>query len=323
MKMKKTLKVTFIVLSLMTLIIVVDFSYSRLQHLSQAVELVQIPDVKTFVDNRRYFNVGAYNIAHGRGNIAGDSNWQKGTKEDMLLHLDKIAEQIQFQNLDIVVLNEVDFSAAWTFHLDQAAYIARKAGYAYCVEQNNIDVSFPFYNFRFGNAILSRYPVTEMKFLKFKALSRWEDTFAGNHDGVLATLQTPYGSLGVVAVHLEYRNESTRVLATREILKECEAIGYPVIAAGDFNSTPSGFPKSRKSPEGENAIDLLLTDFQCDNKIKPQANYFTFPSKKTVQIIDWVMVKGNIQSFDSKVIESNLSDHQMIISKLKIIEKLR
>jgi len=73
-----------------------------------------------------------------------------------------------------VVLNEADFDATWSGGINQAQWIAKHAGYPYHVEQRNYDVSLPFFKPRFGNAILSRWPILDAEQIELPAVSKWE-----------------------------------------------------------------------------------------------------------------------------------------------------
>lgn len=269
------------------------------------------------------FRIGSFNIAHARGGEIGASNWQNRTKKDYLRHLNDIASQIKEARLDIIILNEVDFLAAWSFNINQASYIAEKAGYPNVVEQRNMDFAFPFYDFKFGNAILSRYPVIESKYIDFQPYSKLEDIFAGNHDGVLSILQTPLGKIGVIAVHLEYRNEDSRVLAVHQLKEISDNTIVPIVAAGDFNSSPVGYPGSQKTLSGKNALTYFLNKggFQTHPGVTNDPKNFTFPSGQPKKVIDWIVEKGNLKFVDVHVVRSMLSDHSMIVSSL-LVDKI-
>lgn len=253
--------------------------------------------------------LAAYNIAHGRGGKLGAGNWQDRTKPEYLKHLDRIAEQINAENPDVLVLNEVDFDAAWSFHVNQARHIAERCGYRFVLEQNNVDVSFPFYRFRFGNAVLSRFPIRRHEFLDFPPLSKWEDVFAGNHDGVYCEIETPRGPVGLFAVHLEHRSESFRLRCARKIGERASRGGSAVLAMGDFNSIPTG-----------DAMTYLLGEggfvAYVGSPVAPRD--YTFPSQRPERVIDWIIARGARRFSRAHTVYSGLSDHLMVVSELAI-----
>lgn len=321
-KIHKYVKTTLIILAVIIALVLVWYATVRIISSSYAVKSYEL-SLKmadfAFLD-KSTLSIGSFNIAHARGGKTGASNWQDQTKEEILQHLRNIASQIEDAQLDVIVLNEVDFSSTWSFNVNQASYIAEQAGYPYVVEQKNMDISFPFYEFKFGNAILSRYPVVESNSIVFSPYSKWEAVLAGNHNGVLSILQTPLGRVGVVAIHLEYRSEEIRVQAANQIKSIGEKSEFPIVAAGDFNSTPITFSGAEITSAGLNALSCLLgqAGFQAPSIIKNETEHFTFPTQKPLRIIDWILEKGRLQTIDWRVVRSNLSDHFLVTSVLKV-----
>ncbi len=219
-----------------------------------------------------------------------------------------------------MVLNETDFNSAWSYNVNQARYIAEKCGYSHILEQINMDVNFPFYRLCFGNAVLSRYPLKNAQFLNFPPRSGWEDFFAGNHDGVFCEARTPFGPVGIFAVHLEYRSETVRQACVRMIAETGDNYSFPVIALGDFNSTLPGLPGAKQAKKEKKAMYYLLGEggFTASlslDKIGPE--HYTFPSEKPATLIDWITGKG-IRSFSgAKNIKSRLSDHLMVTAEVE------
>jgi len=259
--------------------------------------------------------VATFNIAHARGGEFGASNWTGASKEQVRSRLAKIARQVAGAGVDVLVLNEVDFDASWSRSIDQAAEIARRAGFSYVAEQRNIDVTLPLRTFRFGNAILSRYPIANARAVRFPPLSPVEAALAGNHDGLVAEVHTPIGRVSVVAVHLEYRSEDVRLQCARILKTLAEAGAYPVIAMGDFNSIP-GFAGKHPGyvPPPETAVDLLLRSGTLAVSEAPLdwARYLTFPSARPDRAIDWILTSPGLEQGVPTVIQSDLSDHLMV-----------
>lgn len=255
--------------------------------------------------------VATFNIAHGRGGAFGASNWQDRSRDDLIEHLRAIGSQLRRSDADVVVLNEVDFSASWSFHVNQAEFLARDAGYRFVAEQRNLDFAVPFYSFRFGNAILSRFPLSDVEFVDLPALSRWEDLAAGNHDALFAVAETTLGPVGIAALHLEYRSEAVRVQAVEAMLARLDNSYDPVVLAGDLNSSPKGYPGSQRSEAGHNAVDLLLGRGFLPGKTTP-----TFPSERPEFTIDWVLSRGGLGEIRAETIQADLSDHLMVVATL-------
>jgi endonuclease/exonuclease/phosphatase family metal-dependent hydrolase len=259
--------------------------------------------------------VGTFNIAHARGGEFGASNWTGASREEVRSRLAKIARQVADAGVEILVLNEVDFDASWSRSIDQAAEIARQAGFGYVVEQRNIDVALPLRTFRFGNAILSRYPIAAAQAVHFPPFSKWEAVLAGNHDGVVAEVLTPMGRISVLAVHLEYRSEEVRLQCARIVKTLAAESSYPWIAMGDFNSLPSF---ARKHPgylqPAENAVDFLLSSgaLSISAAAVDWQQYVTFPSAQPDRAIDWILTSPDLEQGVPTVLPSDLSDHLMV-----------
>ena len=164
------------------------------------------------------------------------------------------------------MLNEVDFDSVWFGHLNQAELIAREAGFPFWAEQRNIDMALPFIRIRYGNAMLSRYPILAARRLPFAGHHALETIFLGKKQGLVCTVDLSGAHrLRVLAVHLEHRLEARRLRAAYLIDEERLASTVPLIAAGDFNPPSSLSPGHSRRP-GTNGTILAarpggLSDF--------------------------------------------------------------
>lgn len=268
--------------------------------------------------------VGCYNIAHGRGGKLGSSNWDGGDRAAKLERLKRIAELLKNADLDIVVLNEADFSSFWSGHTDQARLIAREAGYRYIVEQRNIDAAIPFVSLRFGNAILSRLPLSDATFLDYPHPSRLQALLMGGvKDGAAATVTLPDGrKFQVVAVHLPLGGETYRHSSAKLFMDLQRQSSLPMIAMGDFNSTAKGWPGHDADATGHNCVETLLESDRWSTffeRATVNAECFTFPSEKPSRRIDWIFVSSPWRLQDKTVVPSDLSDHLPIISTIVML----
>lgn len=265
--------------------------------------------------------VGCYNIAVGRGGKFGAMNWEGGDRDTKIDRVRQIGQLLKTAQLDVVVLNEVDFSSFWSGHIDQAQLIAREAGYPYLVEQRNIDVAIPFCRIQSGNAILSRYPIIKARFVDFPNPSRLQELLGGDTKyGVVCTLELPQDEqIRVFAVHLTVHGEAFRVASVRKILEVYQESEIPLIALGDFNAAPTGYPQFYEDSEGNNAIDLLMQSQQFSTSpsgLPANPHDFTFPSEHPDRVIDWIFVSPPWQLTQKRVLTSDLSDHLPVIARL-------
>lgn len=288
-----------------------------------AVKLIRLNEKSPSnqADVKQELRVGCYNIAHGRGGRLGTKSWEGGDRATKIDRVREIGRMLKDAQMDIVVLNEVDFSSFWSGHFDQAKVIAQEAGYSYLAEQRNADIAIPFCSVRFGNAILSRYPISETRFIKFPNSSRIQELFGGDTKyGLLCTVDLPGGdSIRVFAVHLTVHSEALRAESARIILRIQDESDIPLLAMGDFNSTLSGYPGAHIDRSGDNAIDLLFaselfTTFPMETPLEPKE--FTFPSEKPDRVIDWIFVSSPWKIMEKKVLSSELSDHLPVVARL-------
>ena len=177
---KKLWFLTIIVL----LILLGPYITSRVLSSQRVLREFSEPFVESQPFKSQELTIIAFNIAHGRG--MAESNWDGGSKEEREKRLDDIAELLAGYNPDIVILNEVDFHASWSFGVNQAAYLAEKLGLNHRVEQRNLDFRFLFSTWKFGNAILSRFPIDETTLIDLPGYAAWETLLAGKKRAVHA-----------------------------------------------------------------------------------------------------------------------------------------
>ena len=270
-------------------------------------------------------SIVSFNIAHGRGTAS--SNWAEagGPKRKRIAD---IAAELKQIDADIVILNEVDFNSTWSGGQNQAAAIAKAAGYRYHVEQRTLDFGFIYGSWRIGNAILSHYPITGAQVIDFPPEKNWEDWLVGCKRGALATVQlTPDKTIRVGAVHLEHRSETVRAAGAKKLLQlSDDKTAGRLILGGDFNSTPFGFPMSRQPKGAKNAMDLIFESkaFHCYPESNPRPDDYTFSTMQPKSVIDWIMVaqQANEQRDTPftkySVIDTTLSDHRLLHAVIKL-----
>ena len=246
--------------------------------------------------------IGCYNIAHGRGEEPGGSNWEGGSKKERKQRLDEIADLIREQDLDLVILNEVDFNCMWSHGVNQAQALAEDCGYPFVVEQRNLDLGIPFFRVAIGNAILSRFPIEDASGVEYPEVKWWEPIAAGKKEGVKVEVNLPDGeSLELCGVHTETRDAKVRKGSVEALLKFA---GERSVLAGDFNSVRAG--------DGTTAIDLIFNDGRWR---EAKASGATFPTSKPEIRIDWIFVPRDWEELNSKVLVKNLSDHAMVVGE--------
>jgi endonuclease/exonuclease/phosphatase family metal-dependent hydrolase len=93
----------------------------------------------------------------------------------------------------------------------------------------------------------------------------------------------------------------------------------PLIALGDFNSTPDGFPGHEIDGAGDNAITFLM-DSGMKTLLPNNSTtntHLTFPSTQPNRVIDWILVSPTLTLMERRTIDSDLSDHRMVVGVIR------
>lgn len=281
-----------------------------------------------------------WNIAHGRGTPDRGllSNFAGGGPDARQARLQRIAEVIQAQDADVVVLNEADFSATWSQGVDHAATVAAGAGYPVRVEQANYDLRLPFFEAWFGNAVLSRRPVRGARTVALPPHRAVEPWLLGAKRASVVRLESRAGPVALVPVHLEARSPDTRTAALPALTGVATAETAPVILAGDFNASPPGWgarvqrvgpggrspPRPTEAPPATTVVGALLdAGFRSPRaEGAPDPGTWTYPNPRPDRAIDWVLVEPPIEVLEARVLDepdlSELSDHRPVLSVVRI-----
>ena len=261
----------------------------------------------------KQLRIACYNIAHGRGSAV--SNWDGGDRAERIARLDEIADLLRRINADVVVLNEADLDSSWSYSVNQARYLAEKAGYPYWLEQRNLDFRVLLWTWRSGNAVLSKYPLTNAQVVDLPGYSTWETILIGEKRSVVCDVAVGDAVIRMVGAHLSYRSEAVRARSAGVLVDLAGESALPVIVAGDLNSTPPGYPESETDPGGVNAIEVFgnCGAFQRQRLAQsPADGDLTFHAAKPTCVIDWILIPSDWGFLQYRVELSELSDHRPV-----------
>ncbi len=245
----------------------------------------------------RFVRVMSYNV-HGCVGI------------DRRLDPERIAQVIAACEADVVALQELDVERSRSGRIDQPRAIAAQLG---------MNVEFhPARDCdggRYGNAVLSRYPLAAVRAACLPQLGeRWEPRAMQ-----WVEVKAPALSLNVLNTHLGL-DARERLLQTTTILgqdwvRQARASGATVLC-GDFNASP-------RSP-----VYRQLTGELRDAQLAPQPKTRprgTFPSLLPLLRIDHVLVSPELRVRQCRVMASwqarLASDHLPIVVDLQVGEK--
>ena len=262
----------------------------------------------------------AWNLAHGRGDVHTGwlKNWRGGGAEARRDRLERMAEVLRRADADVVVLNEVDFRAGWSDGVNQAEWLARAAGYDVWVEQRNYDVRLPFAVYAFGNALLTRLPILDARFLELPPHAGWEALLVGSKAGAVVRLATRGDTIAVIPVHLDPRAPRTRQAAVAVLDSVRRASGPPVVLAGDFNASPPGWPEAGEATVVGHLLERGWGSPRAEGA--PRSDDLTFPTAEPARALDWVLAEPPVEVLRSRVLEGadDLSDHAPVLAVLTL-----
>ncbi len=297
--------------------VLVPYAFSRVASSWRRVTVHSLVDVAEYHNGDSGIRIVCYNIAHGRG--VATSNWEGGTAEERTGRLDQISDLLRALDADIVVLNEVDFDSSWSLSRNQARYLAKRAGYSYWAEQRNLDFRVLTWKWRFGNAVLSKHPITQARVVDLTGFSTVETLLAGKKRGVVCNIDVNGEKVRVLGVHLCHRSEAVRAHSARLITEIASSDTVPTIVAGDLNSSPAGFPNSQSDTDAGNAVDILDSSSLFRRRPEQPSGApaeLTFHSTQPKWVIDWILVPRNLQLIDYRVESSTLSDHRPVVADI-------
>ena len=229
-----------------------------------------------------------YNIHHAEG-------------VDGKLDVPRIARVILSVKPDLVALQEMDQKTKRTQKVDQVAELARLTKMK-SVFGANID----FQGGHYGNAILSRFPITRHKNHHLPNMD------SGEQRGVLESVIKVSKEEGILfmVTHLDHRRPDAERRASAKFINQMigEQKNIPAILAGDFNDVPS-------SPTLKELGKLWV---RTNSEITP-----TVPVTKPVRQIDYILVrpKDRWKVVETQVLdEAVASDHRAIFAVIELVD---
>lgn len=232
--------------------------------------------------------VATYNIAAGLSN----GYFQKKNYY-------RSADVIKSIGADIITLNEVGKPLP-AFIREHTAFIARHCKYKYY----SFAKATSFGTFPYGNAVLSKYPIENIKVTPVK---KFVHIAPGIYEPrcILSAEIKCENTIRVICTHLGLFPDEQKLGLSKvaEQVKMCE---MPTIFMGDLNINGNkGVIKPLKS---------LLTDV-CDSY---GTSVKTFPAKKPKKRLDYIFVSDNIKIDDVHVVNEIASDHLPLVAKITI-----
>jgi endonuclease/exonuclease/phosphatase family metal-dependent hydrolase len=207
--------------------------------------------------------------------------------------LDRIADTISHEGPDVLVLQEVVRGWLIDDQHDVLGYLAGRLGLGY--------VYGPTIGDLYGNAILSRYPITDVRRISYAKEPglRYQPRGA-----VIAHIGDDASAVRVLiaVTHLDENSDASAVRTeqVRALLNEM-GTATPAIIACDCNAKPD-------APE----LKLITDSGFGDLALQSAGGGDTFPSDGPVERIDYIFGVG-VTAAQGHVVASTASDHRAVV----------
>ena len=211
----------------------------------------------------------------------------------------RIAEVIDEMSVDVVALQELDFGRRRSGRADQTRIIAEQLGW-----NSHFHPAMRRDNEHYGNAILSRFPLTFRRAVELPGRSPF--FCRESRAAIEVEIETDLGKIHIINTHLGlgWRERFVQAqLFTSAEWRTAAARDIPLILLGDFNSLRGSRPHRTLSRHLRDVRELVQT----------RAPIHTFPTRFPVLAVDHIFVNGAVEPLSLNVHRSSLariaSDH--------------
>lgn len=281
------------------------------------------------------FNLG---FLYGKGSEGPGYEFRdKGSYEEALK---KLSQDLKSWEVDIVCLQEVDFDSSRSHLIDQAEYLARKAGFPYVakvVSWKANYIPFPYWPIKnhfgrmnSGGAILSKYPLSQHQFELFskpKSQPWWYNLFYLHRYFQKVTVEVGEKKFNLLNLHLEAFDKNDRKDQISNLVKFISSKHIDFVA-GDFNLLPKSATKKSKFEndddyENDQSYEIMLNSGLKDvipDEIykKEESLYFTFPAWAPDRKLDYIWYRSDLKLMKAEVLSTKSSDHLPLRASFQI-----
>lgn len=228
----------------------------------------------------------------GNGVTVITYNIQSGFSRDNYWDLEATARVIEDSGAEVVILQEVGRGWLVTSGNDELLWLSRRLDMPYAWGPASSDDLW-------GNAILSRFPITSEKVVKFDSTENLK------RSALLVEIDTGSEQLTAIATHLDNPDEASEARAEQvnQLIALLE-FDNPTIIAGDFNMPPN-------DPLVQSVIQAGLVD-------AGSAAGATGPTSEDGRRIDYIFVTQDLTISQAAIIDSDASDHRPVTVTLEL-----
>lgn len=224
-----------------------------------------------------------------------------GNDLDRQSNLARVAALIDSVGADVVFMQEVDRRTARSGGVDQPGELARLTGLP--VE---FGASMSFDGGEFGNAVLTRYPVTSRRLVRYTR----SDSVTEPRSLLHLVVTTGAGPLHLIATHVDHRpNSAARAGQLRELeqyIARNVAAGGRLVVGGDLNARPD-------APELAGLLQRLTDAWAACGA----GDGHTFRSDAPDRRIDYILL-GGVGCTHARVHATRTSDHRPVIVHIEL-----
>lgn len=256
------------------------------------------------------FVVMTYNIRVGLGldyTFSADDS-HKGLR--------RVADLIRTYKPDIIALQEVDRFMLRTGKVDQAAWLAEYLDMQFAHSPSYLaEVTHPQGRARYGNALLTRFPIVWSESLRLFHrgwLLPGEASWVNEPRSALeARLDVNGRPLTVYSTHLSTTVDQQAVQVD-QLVKALRQVDSPQVVMGDFNTDLDADHMAPLKEGWQSVLEAVDT---------PASKQLTYPSGEQSRLaIDHILVSRGIRVMGAEVIVDNdgVSDHNPIVAELEL-----
>ena len=324
--MKRLLKISTIIITLILLFCVVFFFWASSPTISEKEYSKLITyNYNQETDNDSIYSIVTYNI----GYLSGMTNNTTAEKPQSLYtaNLKKVKDEFRSLNADIIAFQEIDYAAARSYYVNQQNEIAN-LGYNYIAQAVNWDetyVPFPYWpptihfgEMLSGQSIMSKYPLSAHERIVLERVANapfYRDALYLERLAQVSLTTITNKKVAIINVHLEAFDKTTRENQLDTVIKLFNNYRrkYPTILLGDFHSGPS-FENA-----AINKIFALKGVGNAAFNTNSPAN--TYDTENPFKRIDYIFyTEDSIQYIDGSVLNQfeQVSDHLPVLMRFKL-----
>ena len=198
--------------------------------------------------------VMTYNLGYGHGLGSDGLDYQPKTHEEIGKAIQEMGEMIRTDNIDIVLIQEIDFKSKRSGNLNQLKVLADLTGLPYSAEAVVWDanyVPFPYWppSYHFGRvlsggAVLSRFPIVDNQVTLLKKPDEnpgYYNRFYLYRFHQVVGIEVNGETLYVVNNHLESYRTANRMEHAHSLVNIVNELGKSedvILVGGDMNALP-------------------------------------------------------------------------------------